>query len=67
MELCRQLGERLGLKEGEQVGGCSYFAAVDTVCLCVYRDCVLCSQGLPEALSAGLVCSSGFCGASVVR
>ncbi|CAL8296525.1 unnamed protein product [Lota lota] len=42
VELCRQLGEKLGLKEGEQVRGSRYFAVKDTVCLCVHIVTVCC-------------------------
>ena len=36
VELCRQLGEKLGLREGEQVGVPPY--SLHCLSVCVYRD-----------------------------
>lgn len=77
VELCRQLGERLGLKDGEQVHLHSEAFVWLPACLSVtplgwgggvfiYPQFVSCPSGLSEIVSPGLVSSSGLCGASDV-
>lgn len=75
VELCRHLGEKLGLKDGEQVQRHSeqfvFMLAVScpSGCqgVCIYRRVALFPSGLPEIVSPDLVSSSGVCGASDLR